>query len=174
MLNIPTDYNIITTNPDDDFEQRMKKNLLHVTIMTVVLACSRLLSLSIGSLLGDLIVAGLIYATSIHQNKFTATFCMLTGVLGIVSSVFGIISAFVSMTIGLFNIISIIKFLITIYSLLVYALICYFAYVLLYEKLFKPNPVILASIPTYGAIDVEVIKNIKLPELSEVKETVLA
>jgi hypothetical protein len=166
MLNIPTDYNIITTNPDDDFEQRMKKNLLHVTIMTVVLACSRLLSLSIGSLLGDLIVAGLIYATSIHQNKFTATFCLLTGVLGIVSSVFGIISAFVS--------ISIIKFLITIYSLLVYTLICYFAYVLLNEKLFKPNPVILASIPTYGAIDVEVIKNIKLPEQLEGKETALS
>ena len=173
MLNIPTDYNIITTNPSDDFEQRMKKNLLYVTIMTVVLACSRLLSLSISSLIRDLIIAGLIYATSFHQNKFTATLCMITGVLGVISSVFGIIYAFVSMTLGLFNIISIIKFLIAIYSLSVYALICYFAYVLLYELFFKQNPVILASVPTYGSTDVEVKKNINPPEQSEGKETVI-
>jgi len=160
-------FNISETDPDS-FENKIRKKLYVVCIMTVVLACLMLVTLNLSAIVGHLTIAVVIFATAVHLNRFIALFLLILGLLGIIGRVFDLVFAVGITIIALFSLLSLIKLLITIYSLVVYTLISYCAFLVFYEYTFKQHSAIPAEGPTnntpnYGAIDVENKKNDETP-----------
>jgi hypothetical protein len=123
--------NEFNSNNDDNvnsFENNIAKSLRILTIMTVILACSRLLSFEIMTMIGELMTAVMIYFYSQSRTKCMAIFCMINGAIGLIYAVLRIFITFSSMKANWFNLYSTLLFSISLYALMVYSLICYFAY----------------------------------------------
>lgn len=124
--------NAFNTNNSSSFNESDYKTIkyLHIlTIMIVVLAFCRLLSLEIMTMIGELMTALMIYFYSQSRTKCMAIFCMINGVIGLLYSIFRIFSIFSAIKANSFNLYSSILFSISLYSLIIYLLICYFSYI---------------------------------------------
>lgn len=146
-------FNASSTNSNSDSSQKITNYLQTLTIMVVVLACTRLLSLDIFTLIGELLTALMIYFYSLHINKCMAIFCMISGVLGGIRSVMNIIHTISAMKENWFSEYYTLIFLIALYSLVVYSLICYFAYFGLVDTS-TDEPGTLPHGSNYGAVDI--------------------
>jgi hypothetical protein len=144
-------FNSNNSHSIEEYESKIIKSLHILTIMTLVLAVSRLFSLEIMTMIGELMTAFMIYFYSQSRNKCMAIFCMINGSIGLIYGILRIISTFPAMKANWFSIYSTILFLISLYALVVYSLICYYAYIGIVDSN-QNNSGFLPSSTNYGAI----------------------
>jgi hypothetical protein len=147
-------FNDLENQTNDTEEIKMIKNLKILTWMTVILGILRIFSLEIMLLLSDLLSALMIYFYARSRNKCMAIFCGINGVIGII---YAIIKFFSSWTVAKNNWFSLYyNFLvcITIYALLTYAAIIYFAYLGIKRYEMMPLSMPSQQPSSYGAVDV--------------------
>jgi hypothetical protein len=154
MYNLPKELNTSVNSSIDDFDNKITKCLRALTVMVAVLAFSRLLSFEILTMIGEIMTAIMIYLYSLSQNKCMAIFCMINGVIGMLHSFFSIFHTFPLMKTNWFSFYYSLLFTISLYSILVYLLICYFSYFGLIQNS-QNDTGLLPTATSYGAITVD-------------------
>jgi hypothetical protein len=122
------DANNNTSFFSDDTD-KMSARLKLVAILTVILALSRLISFEIILFLSDLMTALMIYFYSLSQNKCMAIMTMINGVIQMIYAFIKIYNVFTVTKATWFSFYNSLLFLIAIYAIVVYGLVCYYAYV---------------------------------------------
>src|SRR5688572_2863828 len=118
-------FNLNNNNQSsDDEEAQMTKKLHILTIMTVILAVSRLVSLEILLMFSDLLTALMIYFYSQAKNKCMAIFCMINGVIGIIYAITKLFSTYSQWKLSSFGFYYTVLTLICLYAIIVYIGIC--------------------------------------------------